>query len=285
MPIEQLVPGDIVLLSAGDMIPADLRLISAKDLFVNQAALTGEAMPLEKVAAAHPGAAETPFDLANICFMGSAVVSGIGCGVVVLTGPRTAFGLVASAIAKQRVLTSFDKGINRFTWLMLGFIVVMAPLVFVINGLTKGNWLEALLFAVAVAVGLTPEMLPMIVTVNLAKGALAMSRRKVIVKRLNSIQNFGAMDVLCTDKTGTLTQDRIILKRHLDIAGGEFGSRPRIRLSQQLSPVGPEEFARRRRPQACRARGRAEGQDQIPEDRRDAVRLRAAADVRRSPAR
>jgi Mg2+-importing ATPase len=153
--------------------------------------------------------------------MGSSVVSGIGCGVVVLTGPRTAFGLVASEIAKQRVLTSFDKGIIRFTWLMLGFIVVMAPLVLVINGLTKGNWLEALLFAVAVAVGLTPEMLPMIVTVNLAKGALAMSRRKVIVKRLNSIQNFGAMNVLCTDKTGTLTQDRIILKRHLDIRGDD----------------------------------------------------------------
>ena len=221
VPIEQLVPGDIVLLSAGDMIPADLRLISAKDLFINQSTLTGEAMPLEKVAAAHAGTAETPFDLPNICFMGSAVVSGIGCGVVVLTGPRTAFGLVASAIAKQRVLTSFDKGITRFTWLMLGFIVVMAPLVFVINGLTKGNWLEALLFAVAVAVGLTPEMLPMIVTVNLAKGALAMSRRKVIVKRLNSIQNFGAMDVLCTDKTGTLTQDRIILKRCLDIRGDD----------------------------------------------------------------
>ena len=217
--IEQLVPGDIVQLSAGDMIPADLRLISAKDLFVNQSTLTGEAMPLEKFAAGHVGTAETPFDLPNICFMGSAVVSGIGCGVVVLTGPRTAFGLVASAIAEQRVLTSFDKGITRFTWVMLGFILVMAPLVFVINGLTKGNWLEALLFAVAVAVGLTPEMLPMIVTVNLAKGALAMSRRKVIVKRLNSIQNFGAMNVLCTDKTGTLTQDRIILKRHLDIMG------------------------------------------------------------------
>ena len=221
VPIEQLVPGDIVLLSAGDMIPADLRLISAKDLFINQSALTGEAMPLEKVAAAHVGTAETPFELPNICFMGSAVVSGIGCGVVVLTGPRTAFGVVASAIAEQRVLTSFDKGIARFTWLMLGFILVMAPLVFVINGLTKGNWLEALLFAVAVAVGLTPEMLPMIVTVNLAKGAMAMSRRKVIVKRLNAIQNFGAMNVLCTDKTGTLTQDRIILKRHLDIKGGE----------------------------------------------------------------
>jgi Mg2+-importing ATPase len=221
VPIEQVVPGDIVVLSAGDMIPADLRLITAKDLFLNQSTLTGEAMPLEKVAAAHVGAAETPFDLPNICFMGSAVVSGIGCGVVVLTGPRTAFGLVASEIAKQRVLTSFDKGITRFTWLMLGFIVVMAPLVFVINGLTKGNWLEALLFAVAVAVGLTPEMLPMIVTVNLAKGALAMSHRKVIVKRLNSIQNFGAMNVLCTDKTGTLTQDRIILKRHLDIRGDD----------------------------------------------------------------
>jgi Mg2+-importing ATPase len=221
VPIEQLVPGDIVLLSAGDMIPADLRLISAKDLFINQSTLTGEAMPLEKVAAAHVGTAETPFDLPNICFMGSAVVSGIGCGVVVLTGQRTAFGLVASAIAEQRVLTSFDKGITRFTWVMLGFIVVMAPLVFVINGLTKGNWLEALLFAVAVAVGLTPEMLPMIVTVNLAKGAMAMSRRKVIIKRLNAIQNFGAMNVLCTDKTGTLTQDRIILKRHLDIRGGD----------------------------------------------------------------
>src|SRR5579872_356116 len=176
-------------------------------------------MPIEKSATAHEGTAETPFDLPNICFMGSAVVSGIGSGIVVLTGPRTAFGIVATAMAETRELTSFDKGITRFTWLMLGFILVMAPLVFVINGVTKGNWLEALLFAVAVAVGLTPEMLPMIVTVNLAKGAIAMSRKKVIVKRLNAIQNFGAMDVLCTDKTGTLTQDRIILKRHIDILG------------------------------------------------------------------
>jgi Mg2+-importing ATPase len=219
--IDQIVPGDIVLLSAGDMIPADLRLISAKDLFVNQSTLTGEAMPLEKVAQAHEGAAETPFDLPNICFMGSAVVSGIGCGVVALTGGRTAFGHVARTIAARRVLTSFDKGITRFTWMMFGFILVMVPLVFLINGLTKGNWFEALLFAVAVAVGLTPEMLPMIVTVNLAKGAMAMSRKKVIVKRLNAIQNFGAMDVLCTDKTGTLTQDHIILARHLDIHADE----------------------------------------------------------------
>ncbi|MFM0725987.1 magnesium-translocating P-type ATPase [Paraburkholderia strydomiana] len=221
IPIEQLVPGDVVLLSAGDMIPADLRLISARDLFVNQSALTGEAMPLEKVAHACTASTETHFDLPNICFLGSAVVSGIGCGVVVLTGSRTAFGRLADMIAAQRVQTSFDKGITRFTWLMIGFILVMVPLVFVINGLTKGNWFEALLFAVAVAVGLTPEMLPMIVTVNLAKGAIAMSRKRVIVKRLNAIQNFGAMDVLCTDKTGTLTQDRIILKRHLDLQGNE----------------------------------------------------------------
>ena len=219
VPVEQVTPGDIVLLSAGDMIPADMRLISSKDLFVTQSTLTGEAMPLEKFAHAHTGSAETPFDLPNICFMGSAVVSGVGCGVVALTGARTAFGQVAGAIAEQRVLTSFDKGITRVTWMMLVLISIMVPLVFLINGLSKGNWFEALLFAVAVAVGLTPEMLPMIVTVNLAKGAMAMAKKKVIVKRLNAIQNFGAMDVLCTDKTGTLTQDRIILKRHLDLRG------------------------------------------------------------------
>jgi P-type Mg2+ transporter len=221
VPIAQVVPGDIVLLSAGDMIPADVRLISAKDLFINQSALTGEAMPLEKSAQAHAGNAETPFDLPNICFLGSSVVSGVGCGVVALTGTRTAFGQVAGTITGQRAETSFDKGITRFTWMMLGLIAVMVPLVFLINGLSKGNWFEALLFAVAVAVGLTPEMLPMIVTVNLAKGAMAMSKKKVIVKRLNAIQNFGAMDVLCTDKTGTLTQDKIILKRHLDLAGND----------------------------------------------------------------
>ena len=221
IPIEQIVPGDIVLLAAGDMIPADLRLIAAKDLFINQSALTGEAMPLEKHAPPAQTAPADAFDLPNICFMGSAVVSGIGTGVVALTGANTAFGKVAGKISEQRVLTSFDRGIARFTWLMIGFIAIMVPMVFVINGVARGNWLEALLFAVAVGVGLTPEMLPMIVTVNLAKGALAMSKKKVIVKRLNAIQNFGAMNVLCTDKTGTLTQDRIILKRHLDIAGHE----------------------------------------------------------------
>ena len=219
--MSQVVPGDIVLLSAGDMIPADVRLLSAKDLFVNQSALTGEAMPLEKHAQPGAGDPQSTSDMPNICFMGSAVVSGVGRAVVIHTGRNTAFGEVADQIAGQRVLTAFDTGITRFTWMMLGLIAIMVPLVFLINGLSKGNWFEALLFAVAVAVGLTPEMLPMIVTVNLAKGAMAMAQKKVIVKRLNAIQNFGAMDVLCTDKTGTLTQDQIILKRHLDFAGQE----------------------------------------------------------------
>lgn len=221
IPIETLVPGDVVAVSAGDMIPADLRLIETKTLFVNQSALTGEAMPAEKFATPFHGAADNPFDLPNMCFMGANVVSGYGAGVVVRTGRRTFFGELADRVQEARQETAFDKGINRFTWLMLRVIAVMVPLVFLINGFTKHDWLEALMFAVAVAVGLTPEMLPMIVTVNLAKGALAMSRVQVIVKRLDAIQNLGAMDVLCTDKTGTLTQDRIILKRHLDLLGNE----------------------------------------------------------------
>jgi Mg2+-importing ATPase len=219
--MEQLVPGDVVRLSAGDMIPADLRLLEAKDLFINQSALTGEAMPAEKYAHGCEDACASPFDLPNLCFMGANVVSGYGEGVLLRTGRNTFFGQVAEEIAGRHVPTAFDEGINRFTWLMIRFILVMVPTVLLINGITKSDWLEALLFAVAVAVGLTPEMLPMIVTVNLAKGAIAMSRCKVIVKRLNAIQNFGAMDVLCTDKTGTLTQDRIILKRYLDIRGEE----------------------------------------------------------------
>jgi Mg2+-importing ATPase len=221
IPMERLVSGDVVRLSAGDMIPGDLRLLEAKDLFINQSALTGESMPAERHAPACDGGSEDVFALSNLCFMGANVVSGYGTGVIVQTGTKTFFGQLAHEIAGRRVPTAFDQGINKFTWLMIRFILVMVPAVFLINGLTKHDWLEALLFAVAVAVGLTPEMLPMIVTVNLAKGAMAMSRKKVIVKRLNAIQNFGAMDVLCTDKTGTLTQDRIILKRHLDIRGHE----------------------------------------------------------------
>ena len=222
IPIEELVPGDVVRLSAGDMIPADLRVLTAKDLFLNEATLTGEAMPVEKSAAPVQDHGGAPTDLPNICFMGSNVLSGAATAIVVQCGAGTYFGELAGMLTRQRAETSFDKGVTRFTWLMIRFMAVMVPSVFVINGLTKGDWLEALMFALAVAVGLTPEMLPMIVTVNLAKGAIAMSRKRVIVKRLNAIQNFGAMDVLCTDKTGTLTQDKIILKHHFDLHGQEL---------------------------------------------------------------
>jgi len=221
IPISQLVPGDIIHLSAGDMIPADARILTAKDLFINQASLTGESMPVEKFVSVSDKSMQDPLQLDNICYMGTNVVSGSATAVIVLTGADTYFGSLASIVTSERVQTSFDHGITRFTWLMLRFIMVMVPLVFIINGLTKHEWVEAFFFAMAVAVGLTPEMLPMIVTVNLGKGALQMSRKKVIVKRLNSIQNFGAMNVLCTDKTGTITQDHIILEKHLDIYGEE----------------------------------------------------------------
>ena len=217
--LKMLVPGDVVRLNAGDMVPADVQLLSAKDLFLNQAALTGEALPVEKKAAQASADVQNPLDLPNICFLGSNVESGSATALVIHTGNQTYFGSLAASIVGQRVLTSFDKGINKFTWLMIYLIAVMVPAVFLINGLSKHNWLEAFLFAMAVAVGLTPEMLPMIVTVNLSKGALAMARKKVIVKRLNAIQNFGAMDVLCTDKTGTLTQGKIVLEKHLDVHG------------------------------------------------------------------
>jgi Mg2+-importing ATPase len=217
--LKMLVPGDIIHLAAGDMVPADARVLSAKDLFLNQAALTGEALPVEKKAAQASADIQNPLELPNICFLGSNVESGSATAVVIQTGDRTYFGSLAARIVGQRQLTSFDKGINKFTWLMIWLIAVMVPAVFLINGLSKHNWLEAFLFAMAVAVGLTPEMLPMIVTVNLSKGALAMARKKVIVKRLNAIQNFGAMDVLCTDKTGTLTQGKIVLEKHLDAHG------------------------------------------------------------------
>ncbi|KAF7962709.1 magnesium-translocating P-type ATPase [Cupriavidus sp. UYMU48A] len=220
IPIAELVPGDVIHLAAGDLVPADVRLLTAKDLFVNQAALTGESMPVEKFAV-DGESGETAGDIANLALMGTAVVSGTATALVVLTGRNAVFGHIARSIAAREPPTAFEEGLGRISRLMLGIIVVMAPLVFVINGLTKGDWFEALLFAVAVGVGLTPEMLPMLVTVNLAKGALVMSRRKVIVKRLNAIQNLGAMDVLCTDKTGTLTQDRVILKHHLDLSGKE----------------------------------------------------------------
>jgi P-type Mg2+ transporter len=217
IPIAEIVPGDIVVLQAGALIPADLRLISAKDFFVSQSSLTGESMPVEKHAEAADITGRGLIELPNACFQGSNVVSGTARGLVVNTGSRTHFGSIAEKLAGQRSQTSFDKGIAGFTWLMIRFMVVMVAVVFLIVGITKHDWPEALLFALSVAVGLTPEMLPMIVTVNLSKGAMAMSKKKVIVKRLNSIQNFGAIDILCTDKTGTLTQDRVILEKAVDV--------------------------------------------------------------------
>jgi Mg2+-importing ATPase len=219
--LKLLVPGDIIRLAAGDMVPADVRVLTAKDLFLIQAALTGESMPVEKVPASAPSDVQNPLDLPNTCFLGSAVESGTALALVINTGDKTYFGSLAASIVGKRELTSFDKGVNKFTWLMIRFIAIMVPAVFLINGLSRHNWMEAFLFAMAVAVGLTPEMLPMIVTVNLSNGALAMARKKVIVKRLNAIQNFGAADVLCTDKTGTLTQGKIILEKHLDVHGDE----------------------------------------------------------------
>ncbi|MEY2169322.1 MULTISPECIES: magnesium-translocating P-type ATPase [unclassified Rhodanobacter] len=224
VPVGELVVGDIVHLGAGDMVPADLRLLSAKDLFISQAILTGESLPVEKVAPAHAhgeGATGNPLDLPTIGYMGTNVISGTASAVVVATGARSYLGSLAHSMTGQRVQTSFDRGVNSVSWLLIRFMAVMVPIVFLINGLDKHNWTEAFLFALSVAVGLTPEMLPLIVTANLAKGALAMSKRKVVVKRLNAIQNFGAMDVLCTDKTGTLTLDKIVLERHLDLDGEE----------------------------------------------------------------
>jgi Mg2+-importing ATPase len=221
IPLKRLVPGDVVKLSAGDMIPADVRLLSAKDLFIIQATLTGESMPVEKSDVRDPRTNVSSIEHTNLCFLGTSVESGAATAVIVVTGAQTYFGKLAGSLAGQQVETAFDKGIKKFTWLMLRFMAVMVPLVFLINGLTKHNWKEAFFFSLAVAVGLTPEMLPMIVSVCLSKGALAMSRKKVIVKRLHSIQNFGAMDVLCTDKTGTLTIDHVILEIHCDVFKNE----------------------------------------------------------------
>ena len=221
IPIEQLVPGDAVRLAAGDMIPADVRLLQSKDLFVSQAALSGESLPVQKQAQLPPVQWQltNPLELETLCFLGTNVVSGSATAVVVETGERTCLGSLAQSVSGQRSRTSFDRGISEVSLLLVRFMLVMAPAVFVINGVSKGNWGEAFFFALSVAVGLTPEMLPMIVTANLSRGAIAMARQKVIVKNIDAIQNLGAMDILCTDKTGTLTQDRIVLKLHLDAAG------------------------------------------------------------------
>lgn len=218
----QLVPGDILYLSAGDMIPADCRIIQSKDLFVSESMLTGEALPVEKTFLAIRDAdSKQPIDLNNLCFMGTNVVSGTAKAIVVVTGNYTYFGSISKTILGSRPETAFDIGINKVSYLLIRFMLVMVPVIFLTNGFLKGDWMQALLFAIAVAVGLTPEMLPMIVTANLAKGAMNMSKHKVIVKRLNAIQNIGAMDILCTDKTGTLTLDKIVLEKHLNVLGNE----------------------------------------------------------------
>lgn len=218
IPLNEVVVGDIVHLSAGDMLPADVRILDAKDLFVSQASLTGESEPIEKI----PMVNETRdaiTDYTNIAFMGSNVISGSASAVVVTVGDHTLFGSMASEVAHEAVETSFSKGVNAVSWVLIRFMLVMVPLVFVANGITKGDWLSAFLFGISIAVGLTPEMLPMIVTTCLAKGAVSMSKKQTIVKNLNSIQNFGAIYILCTDKTGTLTQDKVVLEYHLNVNG------------------------------------------------------------------
>jgi Mg2+-importing ATPase len=215
--ISHLVPGDIVQLAAGDMIPGDVRIVRAKDLFVVQGSLTGEGFPVEKFVLEKAADVSAPLELSSIAFLGTSVGSGTATAVVVATGSDTYLGTMAAALDESGPPTAFDRGIASFTKLMLGFMAVMVPLVFVINGVTKGTWGEAFFFSIAVAVGLTPEMLPMIVTICLSKGAVAMGKKKVIVKHINAIQNLGAMDVLCVDKTGTLTRDEILLERYCDV--------------------------------------------------------------------
>lgn len=223
-PIDEIVVGDVVHLSSGDVVPADLRIFAARDLFVSQASLTGESEPVEKRAelgTAAQAEASSLTDLEDIAFMGSTVISGNARGVVVATGARTMFGEATGTLTGRKRETSFDAGIKSTSRLLMRLMVVMLPIVFVISGVTKGDWVSALLFSLSVAVGLTPEMLPMLVTTCLGKGAVDLSRDHVIVKRLDAIQDLGAVDVLCTDKTGTLTEDRIVLERHLDVNGRE----------------------------------------------------------------
>lgn len=220
--MSEVVPGDIVYLSAGDMIPADLRIIECKDLFIGQSALTGESEYVEKFSNyKYTGKEKTITELENIALMGTNVISGSGTGIVLQTGNETYFGSIAESIATDREETGFEKGVKSVSLLLIRFMIIMVPIVFLINAITKKDWLEAFLFSISIAVGLTPEMLPTIVTANLAKGAISLSKRKTVIKRLSSIQNFGAMDVLCTDKTGTLTLDKIVLEKHLDVLGRE----------------------------------------------------------------
>jgi Mg2+-importing ATPase len=228
IPLREVVVGDIIILSAGDMIPADVRMLSTRDLFVSQSVLSGEALPVEKFETLHepnrrprPLTREDPTEVSNLCLMGTNVVSGTATAVVLATGDATLFGSLTRKAIAHRGVTSLDHGINQISWLLIRSMLLMVPIVFLLNGFSKGEWGSSFLFALSVAVGLTPEMLPVVIAANLTRGAIAMSRNRVIVKRLNSIEDLGAMTVLCTDKTGTLTIDRIILERHLDVLGNE----------------------------------------------------------------
>lgn len=221
LPMDEVVVGDIIHLSAGDMVPADVRIFKSKDLFISQSALTGESVAVEKFSESSSKTHDSLTDTKNLAFMGSNVVSGSANAIIVATGDDTILGDMAKDISEDAIETSFEKGVNSVSWLLIKFMLIMVPIVFFINGITKGDWLEAGLFAISIAVGLTPEMLPMIVTTSLAKGAVTMSKKKTIIKNLNSIQNLGSMDILCTDKTGTLTQDKVVLLYHLDIHGKE----------------------------------------------------------------
>lgn len=223
--LNEVVPGDIVVLTAGSIIPADLRILEANDLFISQSSLTGESTPVEKynsnICLLNDVEKTSPLEMNNLCFMGTNVVSGSGIGVVVSIGNQTYFGNLAKSISHKKIETNFDKGVKEIGFMLIKFVVIMAIAVFIINSVFKGNLITSFIFAVSVAIGLTPEMLPVIVSTNLAKGAVVMSKKKTIVKNLSSIQNFGAMDILCTDKTGTLTEDKIELEYHLNVHGEE----------------------------------------------------------------
>lgn len=217
---ENIVVGDIIELSSGDIIPADLRIISSKDLFVSQSTITGESEPVEKLQI-NPNETSDIFELENICFMGTNVVIGTAIGIVIATGKNTYLGKMSKTMSKKKEETAFDKGIKKVTMLLIKITMIMVPIVFLINILTKGEILDSFIYAIAVAVGITPELLLVIITANLAKGSIDMAKKKTIIKDLNSIQNLGAMNILCTDKTGTLTQDHIVLEEYLDVHGNE----------------------------------------------------------------
>lgn len=218
LPTKDVVVGDIINLAAGDLVPADMYLLKSKDLFCSASSLNGESSPVEKMADQKPKGSDNYLDYPNILYEGTNIVSGSGMGVVFATGDKTVFGNLARTLAQNKNKeTTFDIGIKNVSKILLIMTAVIAPLVFLINGLTKGDWLNALIFAIATAVGLTPEMLPVIVTSNLVKGSVEMAKHETIVKRMNSIQNFGSADILCTDKTGTLTQDKVVLERHYNL--------------------------------------------------------------------